>query len=383
MTMPSLTRLHLTEFRSYAALRLETDARPVVLTGANGAGKTNILEAISFLTPGRGLRRAKLAEVQRQSSGTGTGWGVAAQISTQNGPVDIGTGRDGTASERRLVRIDGQAARSQLVLAEHLACVWLTPQMDRLFNESAGGRRRFLDRLVFGFDPEHAARLSRYDQALRERARLLREGPADAAWLAALEDQMATLGVAASAARAAMVARLNSAVALATGPFPAALLALSGTLESWLAETPALAAEDRFRAALAEGRRADAAMGGAILGPQRCDVLVRHAEKNMEAAFCSTGEQKALLISILLANARLLAAERGAPPILLFDEVAAHLDTMRRSALFADILALGAQAWMTGTDAALFDELEDAAQHFMVGMDNQKNTSLLSANISE
>jgi DNA replication and repair protein RecF len=376
----AVTRLTLTRFRCYEGARLNADTRPIVLTGPNGAGKTNLLEAVSFLSPGRGLRRAKLADVERiggpAETGQEVGWAVAARVETPFGPVDIGTGRDVTAegtSERRLVRIDGHPVRGQIALAEHVALTWLTPQMDRLFIEGAGGRRRFLDRLVFGFDPAHAGRLSRYEHALRERGRLLRDGCRDDAWLSALEDEMATSGVAVAAARRDMVARLQQACEQAIGPFPRADLAVTGTVEDWLGEQPALAAEDDLRRRLAESRRFDghgsasgSGEGGGTVGPHRSDLSVRHRTKNMPAEVCSTGEQKALLIAIILANARLMAAERGQPPLILLDEVAAHLDAERRTALFGEVLDLGAQAWLTGTDSAVFAELGDAANFFRV-----------------
>ncbi|WP_310118988.1 DNA replication/repair protein RecF [Azospirillum sp. BE72] len=373
----AVRRMTLTRFRGYESARLEPDRRPVALIGPNGAGKTNLLEAVSFLAPGRGLRGARLAEVERLGSAPGAGWAVAATLDTPLGPVEIGTGREphdgnrqggGRTSDRdrRLVRIDGHPAKGQTALADHVAMVWLTPQMDRLFIEGSSGRRRFLDRLVFGFDPAHAGRLSRYEHALRERARLLRDGRFDEGWLGALEDQMATTGIAVAAARREVVQRLRAACARSVGPFPGADLAVAGTVERWLDEGPALAAEDMLRDSLRSGRRADADAGGATVGPHKSDLAVRHAPKDMPAAFCSTGEQKALLIAIVLANARLLAAERGAAPILLLDEVAAHLDPDRRAALFGEILALGAQAWMTGTDEGVFDPLGEDARRFRI-----------------
>jgi DNA replication and repair protein RecF len=251
-------------------------------------------------------------------------------------------------------------------LAEHVAVIWLTPAMDRLFVESSSGRRRFLDRLVFGFDPAHAGRLSRYEHTLRERARLLREGRFDQGWLSGLEDQMATTGVAVAAARREVIQRLRAACDRAVGPFPGADLAVAGAVEDWLDQGPALDAEDSLRRNLRDNRRRDAESGGATVGPHKSDLAVRHAAKDMPAALCSTGEQKALLIAIVLANARLLAAERGAAPLLLLDEVAAHLDPDRREALFGEILALGAQAWMTGTDASVFAPLaQEAARVFV------------------
>ncbi|PWC33562.1 DNA replication/repair protein RecF [Azospirillum sp. TSO35-2] len=368
----AVRRMTLTRFRGYESARLEPDHRPVALIGPNGAGKTNLLEAVSFLSPGRGLRGARLAEVERLGSPPGAGWAVAATLDTPFGPVEIGTGREphgtdrSSDRDRRLVRIDGHPAKGQTALADHVAMVWLTPQMDRLFLEGSSGRRRFLDRLVFGFDPAHAGRLSRYEHALRERARLLRDGRVDEGWLGALEDQMATTGVAVAAARREVVQRLRAACARSVGPFPGADLAVAGTVERWLDDGPALAAEDALRDALRTGRRIDADSGGATVGPHKSDLSVRHAPKDMPAALCSTGEQKALLIAIVLANARLLAAERGAAPILLLDEVAAHLDPDRRAALFGEILALGAQAWMTGTDEGVFDPLGEDARRFRI-----------------
>ena len=361
-------RLIVTDFRCYASARLEIDGRPVVLTGANGAGKTNLLEAVSFLAPGRGLRRAKLSEVDRLAGDAG-GWAVAARLGTSLGPIDIGTGRDMAAAngvERRVVRIDGETAKSQSVLADHISMAWLTPQMDRLFLDGASGRRRFFDRLAYGADPAHAGRVSAYEQALRERARLLKQGRADARWLAALEEQMAAGGIAIAAARQALVARLNQACEMSTGPFPRAALALEGSVDHWLDDMPALDAEDKLRAALADNRRLDAETGGAAEGPHRSDIVARHIEKDMPAALCSTGEQKALLIAITLAHARAQTAETGVAPILLLDEVAAHLDETRRVALYDEICALGSQAWLTGTDRALFEPFAGRAQYAIV-----------------
>ncbi len=395
-----LARLSLSEFRCYAHVDIETDGRPVVLTGPNGAGKTNLLEAISFLAPGRGLRRAKLSEVDRRgtggkqlaamngpstgvNSGTNSGansgastgaWAVAATVMAPGGPRELGTGReplaDGTAPEasreRRLVKIDGSLARSQRNLGEIVAVTWLTPQMDGLFRDSAGGRRRFLDRLVYGFDAAHAGRVAAYEQSLRERARLLKAGDAEAAWLESLEDSMARHGIAIAAARRDLVDRLARACAVRVGGFPVAGLTLTGEVDGWLDDGAALRAEERLRAGLAAARRRDAETGGGAIGPHRSDLAVRHVDRDMAAAECSTGEQKALLISIILAHARLIALHRGAAPLLLLDEVAAHLDEIRRDALYDEILALGAQAWLTGTDAAVFAPLGDAAQFLSV-----------------
>lgn len=366
-----LRRLQLSNFRCYGEAILETDARPVVLSGPNGAGKTNLLEAISFLAPGRGLRRARLSEVDRQNGNAAGPWAVAAEVMTEAGPRRLGTGRDGTAEaegarERRLVKLDGEFARSQQSLGEVVSLVWLTPQMDGLFRDGAAGRRRFLDRLVYGFDPGHAGRLTAYEHALRERARLLKSGAGDAAWLDALEESMAGRAVALAAARLAMVARLNEACELSTGPFPKVGLALVGEVEDWLEGLPALDVEERLRARLRDGRPRDAERGGASIGPQHSDLAAQHLDRELPAALCSTGEQKALTVALVLAHARLLTLERGHAPLLLLDEIAAHLDETRRRALFEEILALAAQAWMSGTDASLFAPLAEQAQFVCV-----------------
>ena len=363
-----VTRLALTDFRNYRTARLDLAAGPVVLTGPNGAGKTNLLEAVSVLSPGRGLRNARLADFDRRHAEgeVDIRWAVAATIETRRGPVRIGTGRDPAGGERRVVRIDGDNARGQAALGEVIGVTWLTPQMDRLFIEGPSARRRFLDRLVLGLDPAHAARVSSHEHAMRERARLLRDGPNDPAWLDAIEETMAAQGVAVAAARRDAVERLDDACTAAEGPFPHARLSLQGAVEAWLDELPALAAEDRLRAALKEGRAADAMSGGATVGPHRSDLAVTHAEKGIPAETVSTGEQKALLISIVLAHAKLQRQTRGEPPLLLLDEVAAHLDTARRDALFATLLDLEGQVWLTGTDAAIFASLRQAARFLSV-----------------
>lgn len=368
-----VTRLVLTDFRNYRSARLELGPAPVVLSGPNGAGKTNLLEAMSFLSPGRGLRNARLSDIDRRNGPeqpVGLGWAVAAVVATRRGAVRIGTGRDATAGERRAIRIDGEPVRGQAALGERLGVLWLTPQMDRLFIEGPEGRRRLMDRLVLGLDPAHASRVARYEQALRERSRLLRAaaqgGRNDPAWLAALEETMAAEGVAVAAARRDAIERLDRVCAAAEGAFPRARLSLVGTVEAWLDAMPALAAEERFRAVLAESRAGDALSGGAAAGPHRSDLAVVHAEKGIAAEAASTGEQKALLIAILLAQAQLQRAVRGEPPLLLLDEVAAHLDSPRRAALFEIVAGLDSQAWITGTDAALFAPLRGAARFLSV-----------------
>ena len=372
-------QLTLTDFRCYGHLRLNLAGGPVVLSGPNGAGKTNILEALSLLVPGRGLRRARLSEIGRQIAGAATDeavasvavpWGVAARVETPDGAADLGTGftvaTDG-GSERRAVRIDGENERNQAVLARHMSVHWLTPQMDRLFQDGASARRRFLDRLVFGWDPAHAGRVSLYEQAMRQRLKLLRgDRPADPAWLRAQEETMAARGIAVAAARADVVARLAGVVAENWGPFPGAAIAIDGEVDAWLFDSPALEAEDRFRARLSEDRDRDGRLGRTHTGPHLSDLLVRHQPKNEAAARCSTGEQKALLIALVLANARVRAAEDGGVPLLLLDEVAAHLDAKRRDALFDGLLGLGAQAWFAGTDVETFAGLAGAAQFYNV-----------------
>jgi DNA replication and repair protein RecF len=359
----AVRQVRLTDFRNYRQLRLDCGVEPVVLVGPNGAGKTNLLEALSFLAPGRGLRRARLDEVTRRPDGAT--WAVAATLDTPEGRLAIGTGlepgRDG-GLPRRVVRIDGRPAQGQTALGLHVAAVWLTPQLDRLFLDGPGERRRFLDRLVTALLPEHAGDVAAYENALRQRARLLGEGNRDPHWFTALEDTMARHGVALATNRADTVQRLDAAARLGIGPFPRASLAMAGEIDGWIAAMAALDAEDRLRAALAGSRLRDAESGTTSIGPHRSDLAVRHLDLDLPAAEGSTGQQKALLVSISLAHARLVALSRGRPPLLLLDEIAAHLDAERRSALFDEVLALGVQSWMTGTDAELFKPLADRAQ---------------------
>jgi DNA replication and repair protein RecF len=360
----AVRQLRLTDFRNYRQVRLDCAPAPVVLVGENGAGKTNLLEALSFLAPGRGLRRARLDEVARRPDATL--WAVAATLDTPEGRLAIGTGLEPARSEgglpRRVVRIDGRTASSQTALGLHVAAVWLTPQLDRLFLDGPGERRRFLDRLVTNLHPEHAGDVAAYENALRQRARLLGEGNRDPHWFTALEDIMARHGVAMAANRADAVQRLDAAARLGIGPFPRAALAMTGEVDAWIADMPALDAEDRLRAQLAAARLRDAEAGTTSVGPHRSDLAVRHLDLDMPAAEGSTGQQKALLVSIALAHARLVSIARGRPPLLLLDEIAAHLDRERREALFDEVVALGAQSWMTGTDADLFAPLAGRAQ---------------------
>lgn len=363
---PSITRLTVSDFRCYGRARLDgLSERSIVLTGPNGAGKTNLLEAISLLTPGKGLRGARNPEIARVA-GAG-GWAVAAELLTEQdlAPVALGTGLE-PDGERRTVRVDGETA-GQADLADHLSVVWLTPQMDRLFLEGPGGRRKFFDRLVYGFDTSHAGRVLQYEKVMRERSRLLRDGNRDEAWLGALEMQMAERGVAIAAARAELVRRLNGAFEDRKTPFPQPSLELKGEVDAWLASgISAVDIEDRLISALADARDHDSESGGAAIGPHRSDIEVMHVAKAMPAALASTGEQKALLISIVLAQSALALVEQGRCPILLLDEISAHLDEARRHHLYDALADLGGQVWMTGTDRSLFDGLGSSSRHIRV-----------------
>ncbi|MER9852917.1 MULTISPECIES: DNA replication/repair protein RecF [unclassified Mesorhizobium] len=364
-----ISKLTLTNFRNYAALTIDLAQGAVVFSGDNGAGKTNLLEAISFLTPGRGLRRAPYADVARE--GGDGGFALHARLDGPDGQVEIGTGISGgdTAGESgRRVRINGAPARSAEDMLEWLRVVWLTPAMDALFTGPAADRRRFLDRLVLAIDPGHGQRAIDYEKAMRGRNRLLTEGSRDDRWFDAIETQMAETGVAIAAARAEMVRLLAAMIDRLpdTGPFPQADIGLSGDLEAEIATAPAVDVEERFRRTLIEGRDRDRAAGRTLEGPHRSDLMVRHRPKAMPAELCSTGEQKALLVGIVLSHARLTGEMSGMTPILLLDEIAAHLDSRRRTALFSILEELNCQAFMTGTDAALFSSLQGRAQFLTV-----------------
>lgn len=336
-------------FRSHRQACAAFDGRPVVFVGPNGAGKTNLLEAISLLSPGRGLRRAAAPDLIRLPQNIG--WKIAALLERQGTPHEVETGA--TPGQARSVRIDGKAA-PQSALGRIAPVLWLTPAMDRLWIEGAEGRRRFLDRMVLAFFPDHAEATLAYERAMRERNRLLRDRPGEGAWFGALETQMARAGAQITANRRALLARL-ARTSDAEGLFPAADLTL---------DCDAPADEGALAESFARNRRADAAAGRSLIGPHRADLGAIWRTKAMPAAQCSTGEQKALLISLILANARALAADTGAPPLLLFDEVAAHLDADRRAALYDALCDLGAQAFLTGTERTLFDGLGDRSQFF-------------------
>jgi DNA replication and repair protein RecF len=367
-------RLTLTDFRNHASLTLSFDRRPVVLTGPNGTGKTNIMEAVSLLAPGQGLRRAPYPEIARQGTDA---WAVAARVHTPSGAVDIGTGLTGasTASSRtgRIVRLDGEPQSGSGVLADYVEMIWLVPAMDGLFTGSGGDRRRFLDRMILCFDPGYRTRVNHFERAMAQRNRLLEDGVRDHARLEGLEIVMAETGVAMAAARAQCIAALTTTIdarraRAADSPFPWAELELDGELERDLAIMPAVEVEDHYARTLAAGRERDRAAGRALAGPHRSDLIVGHGPKSAPARQCSTGEQKALLVGLTLAHAELMAERRrGAAPILLLDEIAAHLDASRRAALFDEIISIGTQAWMTGTDEEAFSALGDRAQSLRLG----------------
>ncbi len=412
-----LSYLSLTSFRTYREVSFDTGLDKglgaVVLTGRNGAGKTNLLEAISYLAPGSGLRQATIAEIESRQPGNhptgnhlagnhpagnhpttsvhpedfgrqgGIAWAIHGRYFGLGGEHALGTGRDPlsfaqSGRERRVSRLNGAAMRSQAGFAEILTVLWLTPQMDRLFSEAAASRRRFLDRLVYGLDPTHAARVASYEQAMRERARILRgeapmAGATDlGAWLSGLESEMAAQATAIAAARLDAVASLNAAMAEAIGPFPQAELAVTGFVEESLSTLSALQAEDLLRDRLVAARGPDADNGVTQWGTHRSDLVVTLAGRHLGGAplranDCSTGEQKALLIAIILAEARLSTRRRGEPPVILLDEVAAHLDKARREALFAELQALSAQCWLTGTERDIFQPLQGWAQFMTAG----------------
>ena len=366
--MTAVARLILQNFRSYPALDLPIGGRLVALCGENGAGKTNLLEALSLFAPGRGLRRADLAEMARMP-GDGS-FAVSLTLADDGPRLGMGLAApDHDGRRARLARIDGAPAGSAQAFSDHLRLVWLTPDLDGLFRGAAGDRRRFLDRLVLAVDPAHGTRSNALEKALRSRNRLLEESPYEKSWLDAIEREIAELGIAVAAARAETVARLCAIIAQTrddSSPFPSADIALEGEIDALVAQLPALDAEDAYRALLAQSRPRARAAGRTLTGPQASDLVVRHAEKDIPAGLGSTGEQKALLIGLVLAHARLVTAMSDLPPLVLLDEVAAHLDPRRRAALYEGLAALGCQVWMTGADPALFGDMPEGAQRLMV-----------------
>ena len=359
--MKGITRLVLSDFRNYRSLDLQIDAPMAALVGDNGAGKTNILEAISLFTPGRGLRRADFSELVRE--GAERGFAVSIELDGAQGAAQLGAGYDPLDGGRRC-RIDRLPVPSATSFADHCRVVWLTPDNDSLFRGSPGDRRRFLDRLVLAVDSGHGARVNALDRALRSRNRLLDEDQPDPRWLDAVEREVAEMAVAVAAARRETVARLAAAIIEeddARSVFPWAAIALEGDIERALEGETALAVEENYRRTLRDNRRRDQAAGRATVGPNATDLAVRHGPKDIPAASASTGEQKALLIGLMLAHARLVSQMSGIAPLVLLDEVAAHLDPSRRAALYARLGALGGQVWMTGTDAAFFAGMPEGA----------------------
>ena len=356
--MLAVTELTLSHFRSHKLARLSLDGRPVAIYGPNGAGKTNILEAVSLLSPGRGLRRAGADEIARKPEALG--WKITAQLRSLEQVHEVSTQAENGAS--RVVRIDEKTA-PQVALGRIARVLWLVPSMDRLWLEGAEGRRRFLDRMTLSFEPSHAEAVLSYEKAMRERNRLLKDGVSDPSWYGALEAQMADNGARIEANREEALTRLALAQAGAETAFPVADLEMAQGL-----------GRDGLADALADGRRNDMAAGRTLTGPHRADLEATYSAKGVAAKQCSTGEQKALLVSLILANARALAEDFGAPPILLLDEVAAHLDADRRASLYDEICALGAQAWMTGTGAELFDSLGPRAAYLQVTEENGESS---------
>jgi DNA replication and repair protein RecF len=358
-------RLALTNFRSYVSLDLPVHAHLIVLTGENGAGKTNCLEALSLLAPGRGLRRAELGDFAR--NGGHGGFAVSAELETPLGSVQLGTGLGPRADVpvQRKYRIDREPAPSLRAFCDHVRVVWLTPAMDGLFAGPAGDRRRFLDRLVLSIDADHGARVSVFERALRGRNRLLEEGPcADRGWLDAIEEETAELAIAIAAARIETVGRLSALIvetADKDSPFPWADLAVQGDVETLLGTCSALEAEDIYRGMLHDNRSRDAAARRTLIGPQASDLCVRHGPKQVPAAQASTGEQKALLAGLVLAHARLVSVMSGLAPLVLLDEIAAHFDPVRRDALFSVVESLDGQIWLSGADRATFAAIENRA----------------------
>jgi DNA replication and repair protein RecF len=370
MNSARIRRLTLSNFRGYHAAQIELGSSPVVLVGPNGAGKTNILEALSFLAPGRGLRRAMLEDVAF-SEGDGS-WAVSAEIEGALGLASLGTGIVAPAADEpavitRKCRIDREPVSSAAVFADHLRVVWLHPGMDGLFSGPAGERRRFLDRLVLAIDAQHGSRVAALERALRSRNRLLEDKGADPQWLDAVEHETAELAVAVGVQRVQTITRLAGKLrARRQSQFPSAEIALEGCIEALVPVAPAVEIEDRYRAILRENRARDSAAGRTLDGPHLTDLLVRDLDKDVAAAEASTGEQKALLISLVLAHAALLTEITGFAPVLLLDEVNAHLDPARRAALHVELAALAAQAWMTGADDALFAQVSNSAEIFEV-----------------
>lgn len=357
-----LEKLLLSNFRNYQNLNLNLSESPIVITGPNGAGKTNILEAVSFLSPGKGIRSVKLEEADRIVSGVVHKWVVSAKISSSGESLQVGTGHDNNGqSSKRVIKIEGEIIKSQAELAKVFSVMWLTPQMDGLFIAGNSDRRRFMDRLVYNFDAEHASRVYSYEYYVKERNRLLQEKP-DQNWLTVLESKIAEKAISIAVARVDAIEIIQRAVMDAPSVFPKAKIGVEGFVENLVVGKPALKAEEELRHALLLSRPNDMRTGRTSIGTHRSDFVVFHVDKNMPASSCSTGEQKALLLSIILAEARAKAMWKNSVPVILLDEVISHLDEIRRHSLFEEIVAMGAQVFMTGTDREVFAELNGKAQ---------------------
>jgi len=376
---PLIRKLTVSNFRNYSTASLEPSKQMVVLLGNNGAGKTNLLEAISMLSPGRGLRRAQLTQLNRAKTDVinknntieaQRQWAVSVRVESNGFQTTIGTGcasppADGK-SAKRLVKINGDIVKSQTALNDYLSVSWLTPQMDRLFVEGSSQRRRFLDRLVFAFDALHSKRVNRYNHALRERKKLLQSWTQDTSWLNAIENSLAELGVAIALTRQDLIRRLSPIIGKNMGLFPSAFIYMEGEVENWLEGNSALEVEQRFREELKKSRANGFSESNQIPGPHRSEFKCLHSFNKMEASLCSTGEQKALLVSIMLSHAILRKKECGSAPILLLDEISAHLDGRRRSSLFELLQDLDSQIWMTGTESGAFSDILKIAEAYNI-----------------
>ena len=376
---PLIRKLSVSNFRNYSKVSLEPSQQMVVLLGNNGAGKTNLLEAISMLSPGRGLRRAQLTQLNRAKIDTTDEdniietqrqWAVSVKVESNGFQTRIGTGCATTFADgkiaKRLVKINGDIVKSQVSLNDYLTLSWLTPQMDRLFLEGSSQRRRFLDRLVFAFDALHSKRVNRYNHALRERKKLLLSWTQDASWLNAIENSLAEMGVAIAVTRQDLIRRLSPIIGKNMGLFPSAIISMEGEVESWLEDGSALEVEQRFREELKKSRANGFSEYSQIPGPHRSEFNCVHSSNKMEASLCSTGEQKALLVSIVLSHAILRKKECGSAPILLLDEISAHLDKRRRSSLFELLQNLESQIWMTGTESGAFSDILKIAETYNI-----------------
>ncbi len=355
--------LNLTNFRNYESTSINIGQNSVIITGNNGAGKTNILEAISLLTPGSGIRRATTKDFIKQNS-DGI-WGISSECNTMVGKTSIGTGFNEKNPNRRAVKING-VFTNQNTLSDYLSCVFLTPQMDRLWIENPSNRRKFIDRIIFGYDPAHSGRISAYEKSLRNRSNALKNGIDDNMWLSAMEKDIANRGVAIASSRMNIIERLNEFISKPLKPFPSSILKCDGVIENWLSNFSASDTEDKFIQHLKSSRPQDTITGGAEIGVHKSDIIATNLEKNISANLCSTGEQKSLLIRIILGNLQMQKLDTGLMPILLLDEVCAHLDNEKLTALFENITELNPQVWYTATEYKKFAEINKNLLHFHI-----------------